>query len=136
MLNSIQERFEQEIKDIGRRQHNYREHDAEYDALVTDMEAIGVEVTYATSLDFRFTGTKDTLTEVIRVLRRHGYDSTDRPSTEPFATYSAFWHKYDEEKRMDPNYLSVWVWFTSSVCTMKQVGTKTQEVPVYEVVCE
>jgi hypothetical protein len=80
------------------------------------------------SYNINITGSRADLDIMFGLLRRAGLSPTRRPE-EKSATYYAAWHAEDYS-------LSVWVFFSSTSCKRVQVGTKTEEVPVYETVCE
>lgn len=74
------------------------------------------------------TGTKDELSTAWAVLRWHGWEADQHVGTEPVPTFSTYFQKYGQGSfRLN---------FSSKVCRRVQVGTKTEEVPVYEVQCD
>lgn len=77
-------------------------------------------------INLSFTGDGDKLTAVWRVLRRHGFNTSERPKKGD-TTFNAFWRR---EGQVD-----IFMMFSSSMCRRVQVGTKTVEVPVYETQC-
>jgi hypothetical protein len=78
-------------------------------------------------LNLSVTGDKHALTALIGILRRQGFDSKDRP--QPGQTsYSALWTNADGA--------AVYIMFASTSCRRVQVGTKTVEQPIYEIVCD
>jgi len=102
-------------------------------AVLTALKRAGIQIGHvyvdSCSYNVSITGTRADLDIVFGVLRRAGLKPSSRPQ-EKESYYSTFWH-WDEES---VNYL--WVSFSSSTCKRVQVGTKMEEVPVYETVCE
>jgi len=78
--------------------------------------------------NMNITGSRADLDIMFGLLRRAGLMPTLRP-VENNPTYSTAWYSEDRSFR-------VWIFFASTSCKRVQVGTKTEEVPVYETVCE
>lgn len=81
-------------------------------------------------LNISFAGTYGLMKDVWAELRRNGF-TPDRmvPTDDPKMTnFHCWFHK--------EGYGPVWFNFTSTVCKRVQVGTKMEEVPIYDVVCE
>lgn len=96
--------------------------------LFEDLEKLDVDLTYGYGeLNLCFTGDTARLRAVWLVLRRHGYEPQYRPTNEDKTRFCTWWHKESAP--------TIWMSFTSSVCTRVQVGTRTVEEPVYEVHC-
>jgi hypothetical protein len=74
------------------------------------------------------TGPRADLDVMFGILRRHGLQPFDRPK-ESTQHYSTWWTFEDSADY-------VFVMFASTSCKRVQVGTKMEEVPVYETVCE
>jgi len=89
---------------------------------VTD---VGVD---SSSYNISITGPRADLDVMFGILRRLGLQPTSRPQekTQYFSTYWTFEGTTDY----------IFVMFSSTSCKRVLVGTKTQEVPVYETVCE
>lgn len=77
-------------------------------------------------LTLSFTGDGPKLAAVWKLLRRHGYNTTDRPKKGDTTFYS-FWSREGHAK--------VFMNFSSSLCRRVQVGTKLVEQPIYETQC-
>ena len=105
-------------------------HSKQVTEIVKRLTAAGVNVNNvwidSTSYNIDITGTKDDLHIMFGTLRKCGLEPSTRPE-EKQATYSTFWRSEG---------FSIWVSFGSTTCKRVQVGTKMQEVPVYETVCE
>ena len=84
------------------------------------------EVLGSTGYNVNITGSRADLDVMFGVLRRAGLTPDSRP-VEKHSNYSTYWRTEG---------FRVWVWFTSTSCKRVQVGTKVEEVPVYETVCE
>ena len=84
------------------------------------------------NLDISVTGNKDTFLAVWKVLRAAGYDHS-KIVDEKFATWDGFFRHDSENTDEFPN---IWVSFSSTICKRVKVGTKMEEVPVYEIQCD
>jgi hypothetical protein len=89
---------------------------------VTD---VGVD---SSSYNISITGPRADLDVMFGILRRLGLQPTSRPQekTQYFSTYWTFEDTTDY----------IFVMFSSTSCKRVQVGTKMEEVPVYDTVCE
>ena len=107
-----------------------KRHSKQVTEIVKRLTAAGVNVNNvwidSTSYNIDITGTKDDLHIMFGTLRKCGLEPGTRPE-EKQATYCTFWRSEG---------FSIWVSFGSTTCKRVQVGTKMQEVPVYETVCE
>jgi hypothetical protein len=97
------------------------------------LQKAGVNVTNvsvdSTSYNINITGPRADLDVMFGILRRFGLQPKSRPE-EKTQYYSTFW-KFDE---LMSEFL--FVTFSSTSCRRVQVGTKMEEVPVYDTVCE
>jgi len=97
------------------------------------LQKAGVNVTNvsvdSTSYNVSITGPRADLDVMFGILRRLGLQPHSRPE-EKTQYYSTFW-KFDELMSE-----FVFVTFSSTSCKRVQVGTKMEEVPVYDTVCE
>ena len=102
--------------------------------VVKVLKRAGVNINHvyvdSSSYNVSITGTRADLDIMFGVLRRAGLQPRTRPQ-EKQADYGAFWYWTDDSA---DGY--VWVMFSSTTCKRVQVGTKMEEVPVYETVCE
>lgn len=89
---------------------------------------ISVHVDYS-SYNVSITGTRAELDIMFGVLRRAGLKPGRRPE-EKKTYYATFWYWDESESEY------IFVSFSSTSCKRVQVGTKMEEVPVYETVCE
>ena len=89
---------------------------------VTD---VGVD---SSAYNISITGPRADLDVMFGILRRLGLQPTSRPQekTQYFSTYWTFEDTTDY----------IFVMFSSTSCKRVQVGTKMEEVPVYDTVCE
>jgi len=81
------------------------------------------------ALDISLAGNHKVFKTMWKALRDLGYNCNDKPKDKRFSSWSGYWTKNDTD-------LTIWVSFSSTVCTRKQVGTKMVEQAVYETVCE
>lgn len=98
------------------------------------LEAIeGVEIGFAnTSMPIMVmaSGDSQTLVKVWRILRSIGYTtSAERPKSNQAEYTAAFKHVSREDLSW------IFLLFTSTVCTVKLVGTRMVEQPIYETHC-
>ena len=102
--------------------------------VVKVLKRAGVNINHvyvdSSSYNVSITGTRADLDIMFGVLRRAGLIPRSRPA-EKQTDYCAFWN-WSEDSVDD--YL--WVSFSSTTCKRVQVGTRMEEVPVYETVCE
>jgi hypothetical protein len=101
--------------------------------IIKSLQRAGVKP-YNVTVDYSsynvwITGTRADLDIMFGVLRRAGLRPSRRPE-EKNTYYATFWY-WDES---ESGY--VFVTFSSTSCKRVQVGTKMEEVPVYETVCE
>jgi hypothetical protein len=80
-----------------------------------------------TSLDLTATGDRHKLSEIVRILRRHGFSSSIRPGPKD-TSYSTFFDHASGAK--------IWLSFSSIACRRVQVGTEMVEQAIYEIVCD
>lgn len=131
MKNSIEESFAYQLKSLSESMQKWNSSKSYYAHIVDKLEALDIEPSFSSSYVYAgFSGDKAKLTEVVRALRASGFKSTDARPKKGDATYSAWFRRIDGEVTS-----SVYLSFTSSVCQRVQVGTKMEEVPVYEVRC-
>jgi len=81
------------------------------------------------SIDISITGDQEVLKTVFQALRPLGYVPRTRPDIQPQATYQTYFDHPDKD-------MKVWLNFSSTLCKRVKVGTKMQEVDIYETVCE
>lgn len=103
-------------------------------SVIKALKNAGVNINHvyvdSSSYNVSITGTRADLDIMFGVLRRAGLLPKSRPA-EKQTDYCAFWNWSDDAV---DGYL--WVSFSSTTCKRVQVGTRMEEVPVYETVCE
>ena len=101
-------------------------------AIVKSFVGAGLNIQYINadsgSYNINITGSRADLDIMFGLLRRAGLTPMSRPE-EKQTTYGTQWYTEDRSFR-------IWIFFASTSCKRVLVGTKTQEVPVYETVCE
>lgn len=95
---------------------------------IRELQALGVSIDIDGSIDVRFTGNKELLAKVYRILRSKGYMPDARPSA-PSSSWSSFWSS-------PLCSMLFYTSFSSTVCKRVKTGTKMVEQDVYEVQCE
>jgi hypothetical protein len=99
------------------------------DPITDALGALDIETTFEGHyLHVSFTGDKHRLADVVRILRTNGLSTANEPPEPNSSSWSAWYYHDDSE-------IAAFVYFTSSVCRRVQVGTRTEEVPVYETRC-
>jgi hypothetical protein len=81
------------------------------------------------SIDLSVSGTAAELKECFRAFRKLGYEPNDRVEDPKFTSFNTVFTHPEKKVRF-------WLFFSSTVCTLKKVGTKMVEQAVYETVCE
>jgi len=97
-------------------------------------QALGkLEITRASlsvsEVDISIAGDRHTLNAIFAAFRGLGYEPSSRPGSEPSPSFSCRWEHPEHDCRF-------WLFFSSTKCTRVQIGTTTQEVGIYETVCE
>lgn len=93
------------------------------------LEELDIDSSFCLSsgdINLTFTGDGPRIAAVWAQLRRSGYEPNRRP-TKGEPTFYTHWHK--------KGFSTIWMQFASSVCRRVQVGTKTEEIAIYEVQC-
>lgn len=80
-------------------------------------------------VDIYIAGDRHVLNAVFGAFRRLGYEPSERPNEKPETSFTCRWRHPEKEAVF---YFS----FSSNKCTRVKVGTKTQEVDIYETICE
>lgn len=83
--------------------------------------------TSSTSLDISYAGDKLVMQGIFKAFRKLGYTSTSRPKDSE-SQFTCYWEHKDSDMR-------IWLRFSSTVCKRVKIGTKMQEVDVYETRC-
>ncbi len=106
----------------------YVENKDEIDNLMAELGPLALHTAFPHSLDFHFTGNKQLLNDVFKILRRNGWEHHSEPPKDHETSWSTFWEK--------PNtHFKLWISFTSTVCKRVKTGTKLVEQDIYEVQC-
>lgn len=92
------------------------------------LEEWGIDISFDFNgyIDVRFTGGRESLVRVWKLLRQNGYSCTSRP-TEGSSHFGGFWYNGEHAK--------LYMNFSSSQCVRVKTGTKLVEQDVYEVQC-
>ena len=125
---SIETILDRDQLSLSERRDLYRKKKAPLDALIAEVDAIGGDVSFPSTLDIRLTGDKHKFLEFLRMLARHGFKT---PKVAKGATGFSEFLKSEQFKD-----ISFWVTFSSTVCRRVKIGTKTVEQDVYETVCD
>lgn len=80
-------------------------------------------------IDINIAGDLETLTAAFKAFRGLGYEPDAKPGIDLFTGFST-WFRHPDKR------VTFWLSFVSTKCTRKEIGTETQEVPIYEIQCE
>jgi hypothetical protein len=131
MLTQIKDSIDYDVKMAQEKREKYEEYKDEIKHIARFLFEAEVDVQRATmcgSLDISVCGDFTVLKGAFSALRKAGYEPKDRPqAADP--TFSTYFSKPDGE-------FKIWFHYTSTICTRKKIGTKMQEVAIYETVCE
>lgn len=86
-------------------------------------------VTTDNSIDLSVSGTHTELKECFRAFRKLGYEPDKRPTEPKLDSFSTVFTHPEKKVRF-------WLFFSSTICVRKKIGTKMIETAVYETVCE
>ena len=109
---------------------------AELDIIINELDDIcGDDIGYYLDptlgeLNVTFHGDSELYAKVYQVLRQSNYMPEKRISKEE-KSYFSTWYRDEQD-----NLPALYVVFSSTVCRRVKVGTKMEEVPVYETVCD
>ena len=116
-----------------------------FTAILRNLMRNKVNIIYANlgsdSIDLHVSGDYEMLLRTMRVLRSYGLNADKRPA-EGEASYFAYWtaaYGDDHCNLVIPDSLlkaRVWLNFSSTQCERVKVGTRLEEVPVYETRCK
>jgi len=109
----------------------YKTHKKEITRVAEAFEGIELQRVKLESecIDLSVSGGYDALKDCFRVFRTLGYEPENRPEEEKFSSFSTYFNHPEQQ-------IQFWLSYTSTLCKMVRVGTKTVEQPIYEVVCE
>lgn len=96
--------------------------------LIEELESLEIDIGFYSTLSMRANGDRVLLAKIFRIFRRNGF-KCDSPRPKKNASS---WDGHFQKPGLPHLFF---VYFASTVCQMVQVGTKTVEVPVYEVRC-
>jgi hypothetical protein len=113
----------------------HRKRVADYFDLITKLDEADVRIVfpaYSSHLNLYFSGDKEKLEKIWGIIRSAGLHPSQRPDDKPQTEFSCYWSTKEDGARQTV----LWMKFSSTVCKLKQVGSQTKEVPIYEVTCE
>ena len=106
----------------------YRKYFEEICAAIPDDWNVTSSVDSVGCVDIKFTGGKERLQEMWKILRAAGLEPDSHVGEEKVNSFSTYW-RFGECSL-------IWMYWTSSVCRTVKVRTEMKEVPIYEVVCD
>lgn len=89
----------------------------------------GVSFEFYSNLSINAAGDGSLLTLIVRILRTSGWETGAKAPAKNDPEWYAGFHKPEAKDR------TIHLYFTSKVCRKVQVGSRLEEVPVYEIQC-
>lgn len=127
--NSIEEQLASEEAEIGRRRERWQAIRPLALPIVQLIWSFDGRVDVDSDLNLHVSGDTHRLAAIVRALRTRGFKSqSDAPEKGKSSWYARFRH---EDCSTD-----IWLAFSSTVCRRVKVGTKLEEVDVYDTVCD
>ncbi len=127
-IDPIMQDLRERQAELARRANSWMEHRSALLPMVNDLILLGCQVSmFDDDLNIIFTGDKQKFLTVLRVQFRHGL-RPDLSSLKKGATEGSWSVRRDQ--------LRIYTRFSSTVCRRVQVGTKLEEVPIYETQCD
>ena len=137
VMEQAQAAADQELKDAKRRKKAVRKFVEDYTDEINRITGgttnllewlINVTIdTGSTSLDISYAGDKLVLQGIWKAFRKLGYKSAKRPD-ESESQFTCYWDHPESDMR-------IWLRFSSTVCKRIKIGTKMEQVDVYETRC-
>lgn len=125
---SIDLQLQQEMLDHAKKRMVWNANRSRLAPMARALAILKLEPTFTGEFNISFTGDKDALVNVVRLLRIHGWNThADKPKKGD-SSWCA-WYNHPECP------VQIWLYFTSSVCRRVKVGTKMEQVDVYETQC-
>lgn len=87
------------------------------------------------SFDINFSGNKARLDQIWNLVRTTGYEFDGSKEDRPQANKS-YWSGWFSYKDAELPYARMYMSFSSTICKQVKVGTKMEEVDIYETRCE
>lgn len=128
MTDKVMQELQGRLNDVHRQINWWDANKDIYQPMLEELDNAGFTCSLSNNtVDVSGSGDKAKLLKLFRIMRNYGWEPTRRP--EPKETwYSTFWrHQYVTS--------AIWTSYTGTECKRVQVGTKMEEVPVYEVQC-
>jgi hypothetical protein len=135
-MSSLLSEIKAEIRNSKRTWKQQRDLFKEYEADITELVK-EIDLSKASSarmncdtedVNFYVSGNTEVLKEIFRTFRKLGYEPSSRPDAKPQSSFTCYFHQDGRP--------SFYLSFSSTLCKRVKVGTTTQEVDVYETVCE
>jgi len=130
-MGTIDKQIDERMEEVAAQARWWAGNARFYEHAIEDLSLIGADCRIGgTEIAVSMTGGKKELNVLFKFLRKHGFAPTHRPTDKDKNYWSAYFYKEGEE-----DVKPLWVSFSSNVCKRVQVGTKMEEVPVYEIQC-
>jgi hypothetical protein len=132
LLNDIKTEIRKAKQSWKQQRRLFKEHETDITELINELDlstASSARMDCDTEdINFYVSGKTDVIKEIFRAFRKLGYEPSSRPEAKPQSSFTCYFHQ-DGKPTF---YLS----FASTLCKRVKVGTKMQEVDIYETVCE
>jgi hypothetical protein len=133
MTNQIEESLAASLRSVHRRMEFWVANRERFLPLLAKVEELFPDRCQldcgAISLDISIASRMGDLLGAIQLLEEHGYTPNNAPPDEEAVST---WHSYFECEGMP----RIWFYWSNPFCTRVPVGTKMEEVTVYEVRCD
>lgn len=128
MANQIERSLAEAAGHLARRMAFWADHKLDVNPIVEHIEnGIGDCELSSDSIDIKLSGGMAVLIGVVSYLEDLGYEVY---APLPEAT-SSYWSSRAHHESRTP----LWIWWSNTECRRVQVGTKMEEVPIYELRC-
>jgi hypothetical protein len=130
MSNGMLEHIEEVRSQMERNAAGLKKLVTDHTDLFDNLVSLGIEP-YCTlrdrDMNVSFAGDYALMKQVWAILRKNGFVPYSNPQDTKLTAFSTWFEK--------EGYCRIWFNFTSTVCRRVKVGTKMQEVDVYEIQC-
>ncbi len=132
LLNEIKTTLRKEKHDWKKRRQFFKENEADIAAVINEIDlrtaSAGRMDCDQDDVNLYVSGKFDTMKEIFRGFRKLGYEPSSRPTEKAQSQFTCYFNQTGKPTF----YLS----FSSTLCKRVKIGTKMQEVDIYEVQCE
>lgn len=124
--------LQEEALELSKKRLKWQANRSNFVVITRELEKLGIEPRLDCQADYNinFTGDKKKLLAVLRLIMSAGFKTHNDKPQPGQSSWSAWFDKKDCSLR-------IWFSFSSSICKLVQVGTKTvsYEQPIYQTIC-